>query len=284
MARPLRIEFAGALYHVTSRGDGRDDIFLDEEDRELWLDVLETVCERFNWVVHAYCQMGNHYHILIETPDGNLSKGMRQLNGVYTQRFNRTHNRVGHVFQGRYKAILVQKDAYLLELSRYIVLNPVRARMVRSARDWPWSNYRATAGMTAAPNWLETDWILAAFAERKQEAQAAYRRFVADGKNQPSPWEELKNQIYLGSDAFVDAMQRRMDGDQHLSEIPKMQRRPVARPLTWYFEKHRDRDTAIFEAFTSGGYNMREIGDHVGVHYSRISRIVNRPEKARGKT
>ena len=123
MARPLRIEFAGALYHVTSRGDGRDDIFLDEEDRELWLDVLKTVCERFNWVVHAYCQMGNHYHILIETPDGNLSKGMRQLNGVYTQRFNRIHNRVGHVFQGRYKAILVQKDAYLLELSRYIVLN-----------------------------------------------------------------------------------------------------------------------------------------------------------------
>ena len=209
---------------------------------------------------------------------------MRQLNGVYTQRFNRNHNRVGHVFQGRYKAILVQKDVYLLELSRYIVLNPVRARMVRSARDWQWSNYRATAGMTVAPDWLETDWILAAFAERKQEAQTAYRRFVADGQNQPSPWEDIKNQIYLGSDAFVEAMQRNMDEDQRLSEIPQTQRRPVARPLTWYFEKHRDRDTAIFEAFTSGDYNMREIGDHVGVHYSRISRIVNRREKARDKT
>ncbi len=133
MARPLRIEFAGALYHVTSHGDGRDDIFLCNEDRKLWLNVLGHVCERFNWIVHAYCQIGNYYHLVTETPDGNLSKGMRQLNGVYTQRFNRTHNRVGHVFQGRYKAILVQKDAYLLALSRYIVLNPVRARMVRTA-------------------------------------------------------------------------------------------------------------------------------------------------------
>ena len=284
MARPLRIEFAGALYHITSRGDGQDEIFLGGEDRDLWLNILGHICKRFNWVVHAYCQMGNHYHILIETPDGNLSKGMRQLNGVYTQRFNRIHHRVGHVFQGRYKAILVQKDAYLLELSRYIVLNPVRAHMVRSARDWPWSNYRATAGMTAAPNWLETDWILAAFAERKKEAQTAYRRFVSDGRNQPSPWEDLKNQIYLGSEAFVEVMQRKMDADQRLSEIPKTQRRPVARPLTWYFKKHRDRDAAIFEAFTSGGYNMREIGDHVGLHYSRISRIVSLIEKARGKT
>jgi REP element-mobilizing transposase RayT len=257
---------------------------LNDNDRELWLEVLEQVCKRFNWIVHAYCQMGNHWHLLVETPDGNLSKGMRQLNGVYTQRFNRSHNRVGHVYQGRYKAILVQKDAYLLELSRYIVLNPVRARMVRTARDWPWSNYRATAGMTAPPSWLETGWILVAFGKRKQEAQDTYRRFVADGKNQPSPWEELKNQIYLGSDAFVDAMQCKMEADRRLTEIPKTQRLPVSRPLTWYFEKHRDRDTAIFEAFKSGGYNMREIGEHVGLHYSRISRIVNLSEKARDKT
>jgi len=284
MARPLRIEFAGALYHVISRGDGRDDVFLDDDDRDLWLEVLERTCERFNWIVHAYCQMGNHWHLLVETPDGNLSKGMRQLNGVYTQRFNRIHDRVGHVYQGRYKAILVQKDAYLLELSRYIVLNPVRARMVRTARGWPWSNYRATAGLTLAPDWLEIDWILAAFAERKQEAQTAYRRFVADGKNQHSPWEELKNQIYLGSDAFVNMMQRKVGADRDLSEFPKTQRRRVSRPLTWYFEKHRDRDTAIIEAYKSGDYNLREIGEHVGLHYSRISRIVNLTGKARNKT
>lgn len=143
MARPLRIEFAHGLYHVTSRGDGREDIFLEDADRELFLEVLSESVDRFNWVIHAYCLMDNHYHLLIETPDGNLSQGMRQLNGVYTQRFNRKHKRVGHVFQGRYKAIIVQKDSYLLELARYIVLNPVRAEMVRTAREWPWSSYRA---------------------------------------------------------------------------------------------------------------------------------------------
>jgi len=146
MARPLRLEFRGALYHVTSRGEGREDIYVDDADREEWLDVPGEVCGRFNWMVHAYCLMTNHYHVLLETPDGNLSRGMRQLNGVYTQRFNRAHARVGHVFQGRYKAVIVQKDAYLMELARYIVLNPVRARMVRSAREWRWSSYRATAG------------------------------------------------------------------------------------------------------------------------------------------
>jgi REP element-mobilizing transposase RayT len=284
MARPLRIEFAGALYHVTSRGDGQEAIFLDRGDRNLWLEVMDSVCERFNWLVHAYCQMGNHYHILLETPDANLSKGMRQLNGVFTQRFNRRHHRVGHVFQGRYKAILVEKDAYLLELARYIVLNPVRARMVGAPDAWPWSNYRATAGLADAPPWLETDWIVAAFAARKGDAQATYRRFVAEGVQRPSPWEELKNQIYLGSDTFVEAMQSKIDADRRLSEIPKTQRRPVARPLSWYLERYPDRDTAIVEAFASGSYSMREIGDQVSLHYSTISRIVRRSECARDKT
>ena len=135
MTRPLRLEFAGALYHVTSRGDRREDIYLSDEDRCDWLDVLGNACQRFNWVVHAFCQMSNHYHLLLKTVDGHLARGMRQLNGEYTQGFNRRHALVGHLFQGRYKAILVQKDSYLLELTRYIVLNPLRARMVTSLDD-----------------------------------------------------------------------------------------------------------------------------------------------------
>ena len=191
MARPLRLEFAGALYHLTSRGDRRENIYEDDADRADFLSVLGEVCAQYNWVCHAYCLMSNHYHLLVETPDGNLSKGMRQLNGVYTQHFNRRHGRVGHVFQGRYKAILVDKNAYLLELARYIVLNPVRAQMVRSAREWPWSSYRATAGQTGGSEWLQTEWLLAAFGRRKGKAMEAYRRFVAEGKNQPSPWQAL---------------------------------------------------------------------------------------------
>ena len=146
MARPLRIEFPGALYHLTSRGDGREDIYRGDGDRRMFLSLLADVCERFNWWGHAYCLMANHYHLLMETPDANLAKGMRQLNGVYTQHCNGVHGRCGHVFQGRYKAILVQKETYLTELARYIVLNPVRAGMVSRAEDWPWSSYRATTG------------------------------------------------------------------------------------------------------------------------------------------
>ena len=128
MARPVRIEFAGALYHITSRGDRREAIYEDDTDRFRFLEVLGEVVERFNWRCHAYCLMTNHYHLVVETVDGNLSKGMRQLNGVYTQWSNRRHRRTGHLLQGRYKAILVDSEAYLLELARYVVLNPVRAQ------------------------------------------------------------------------------------------------------------------------------------------------------------
>lgn len=264
MSRPLRLEFHGGLYHVTARGDGREDIFLVDADRTLFLDVLAQATERFNWAAHAYCLMGNHYHLLVETPEGNLSKGMRQLNGVYTQRFNRRHRRVGHVFQGRYKAIIVQKESYLLELARYIALNPVRACMVRSASDWPWSSYRSTAGQADTPDWLSTDWILSAFSVRRDEAIQKYQVFVAEGRNQPGVWEQLKNQIYLGSEAFVQQMQARQPAKADLSEIPLPQRRKLARPLAYYAEQHPDRDDAMALAHASGGYSLKEIGEHFG--------------------
>jgi putative transposase len=276
MARPVRIEFPGALYHITSRGDGQDDIYRSDDDRRLFLAIFENVCTRYGWVVHAYCLMDNHYHLLVETPNGNMAKGMRQLNGVYTQAFNRTHGRVGHVFQGRYKSILVEKDAYLLELARYIVLNPVRARMVRSAKEWPWSSYRATAGQGEEAEWLNTDWILSSFGRQKGQAMARYREFVAEGKNQPSPWEKLRNQVYLGSEAFVEKLQSRLDAGMDLREIPIQQRRPPPKPLHSYSTNGQNRNAAIAAAYASGGYSMKEIGDHFGLHYSYISRIVKR--------
>jgi len=284
MTRPLRIEYAGALYHVTARGNARERIFLDDDDRREWLGLLGEICAQWGWVVHAYCLMDNHYHVLLETREGHLSQGMRQLNGVYTQRFNRRHGRVGHGFQGRYKAILVQKETYLLELARYVVLNPVRAGMVRSAKDWPWSSYRATAGMTEMPAWLSVDWLLSAFGRRRVEAIDGYRRFVSDGRNQPSPWEELRNQVYLGEAAFVEALQAAVDQDQDLSEIPATQRRPPAKTLDEYAALHPERDDAIAAAYASGGHSLKAIGDHFGLHYSRVSRIVKAQGKAKGKT
>jgi len=274
MSRPLRLEYAGALYHVTSRGDRREAIYEDDNDRAAFISMLEGVCDRYNWICHAYCLMSNHYHLLIETPGANLSKGMRQLNGVYTQTYNRAHGRVGHVFQGRYKAILVEKEHYLLELSRYIVLNPVRAGMVRSVRDWRWSSYRATIGQVKGPKCLNVDWLLAAFGKRKSDAVKRYKIFVSEGKGQPSPWSMLRNQVYLGSEKFVEKMQSCIDGDRELSEVPASQRRPVPKTLEDYEASNHDRNTAITQAYQSGGYTLKEIGHHFGLHYSTVSGII----------
>ncbi len=284
MSRPIRIEFAGALYHVTSRGDRQEAIYQDAKDRKNFLAILEQVQTRFNWLIHAYCLMDNHYHLLIETPEGNLSKGMRQLNGVYTQTSNKHHQKVGHVFQGRYKAILVQKEGYLLELARYIVLNPVRASMVRSAREWTWSSYRDTAGYRKAPPWLCTDWILAAFGKRKSNAIDKYQKFVSEGKGQPSPWEQLRNQVFLGSEQFVEDLRNKIDKDKDLSEIPTSQRRAKPRSLSYYEMQATTRNEGIFNAYASGGYSMKEIGDYYGLHYSRVSRLLSDARKAKDKT
>lgn len=281
MARPLRLEVAGALYHITARGDRREPIYDDDADRVVFLQLLGDVCQRYNWLCHAYCLMGNHYHLLVETPEDNLSQGMRQLNGVYTQQYNRRHGRVGHVFQGRYKAILVDKDSYLLELARYIVLNPVRAHMVRTAVDWPWSSYRATLGLQQPTAGIYVDWLLAAFGAERGPAIEAFEHFVAAGNGQPSPWQALKNQIFLGDEHFVAKMQEEIDRSQRLDEFPASQHRPVPRTIAEYLDETGDRNQAIVAAFASGGYTLQVIGDYFDLHYSRVSRIVSR---AKSKT
>lgn len=281
MSRPLRLEFAGALYHITSRGDRRENIYEDDSDRHEFLSVFTDVCRTYNWVCYAYCLMTNHYHLLVETPDANLSRGMRQLNGVYTQRYNKKHNKVGHLLQGRYQAILVDKDSYLLELSRYIVLNPVRACMVKNPADWPWSSYCATQGASQPPEWLSSDSILSVFAKRRSMAVNRYGEFVKDGISKRSPWARLKNQIYLGSDEFVERMTANIGSAEDLSEIPSAQHRPPPRSLEHYKSEALSRDQAIADAYFSGGYTQAEIGRHFGLHYSRISRIIKR---AKGKT
>jgi putative transposase len=217
------MELTASLYQVTSRGDRREAIFRDDQDRAEWLIVLGEVCSRYNWRCHAYCGMTNHYHVVVETPDVNLSQGMRQL--------NRHHGLVGHLFQGRYQGILVERDAYLLELSRYVVLNPVRARIVADAAAWAWSTYRAMIGLEQAPPWLETDWILGQFGAERGRAQAQYCAFVAQGVGQPSIWEGLRHQIFLGSEAFVERLAQASRPLDRLREVPRAQRRPLAQSL-----------------------------------------------------
>ena len=281
MARPLRLEIDNGLYHVTSRGNRREAIYDDDKDRQEWLRIFGETCKRFNWRCHAYCLMDNHYHIVIETAEPNLSKGMRQLNGVYTQAYNRRHNRVGHVYQGRFKAILVDKDEYLLELARYVVLNPIRARMTKTIPAWRWSSYRAMIGKVEKPIWLETDWILAYFGKQRKSAMAKYQGFVRAGVGLPSIWGELKSQIFLGNDKFVNKYQELIQEKSKLDEVPALQKRKSAKPLTYYEKKYKSRNQAIIEAFATGGFTLKELGEHFNRHYSTISRIVKLKENAK---
>ncbi len=160
MSRPLRVSYPGAVYHVTERGNERKRIVRDDQDRERFLAIVGDMVEQYQVLCHAWVFMDNHYHLVLETPQANLSSAIRHVNGVYTQAFNRRHQRVGHLFQGRLKAILVQQEAYLLELCRYVVLNPVRAKMATRPNQWRWSSYRTTSGEELAPPWLVTEWIL----------------------------------------------------------------------------------------------------------------------------
>jgi len=281
MSRPLRVEFPGAFYHVTSRGDRREAIYENDDDCEAFLGVLGEVVDGFGWHCHAYCQMTNHYHLFVETPDANLSKGMRQLNGVYTQACNRRHGRSGHLFQGRYKAILVDSDAYLLELSRYIVLNPVRAGMVRDPGDWRWSSYRATAGLEPAPPWLTTDTVLAAFSRRKGQARERYRQFVHDGIGAASIWLGLTKQVFLGDKGFVERMQSKLSDERDDVQIPKLQRRAPAPTLAELAEREPSRDAAIVAAHATGAYSYTEIGAFFGLHFATIGKIVRKASRTK---
>jgi len=225
MSRPLRIEYPGALYHVTSRGNVRESIYFNDQDRARFLQMWQEEVEHQGWVCYAFCLMDNHYHLLFETPEGNLSRGMQRFNGRYTQYFNHAHHRVGHLFQGRYKAILVEKEEHLLELCRYVVLNPVRAKMVKAAADWPWSSYRAMCE-GSQDSWLAVQSVLSLFGVSVRQATDYYKRFIEDGVHMSSPWKQLRGQIYLGGDNFVDNMQCRVDEHKLDRDITFEQRHP----------------------------------------------------------
>ena len=274
MARPLRIEYDGALYHVTSRGNERKAIFRDDADRQLFLNTLAQVIERFHWLCHAYCLMDNHYHLVVETADANLSKGMRQLNGVYTQTYNRRHRRVGHLFQGRFKGILIQKDSHFLEVCRYVVLNPVAAGMAKGPREWAWSSYRATAGQSPASGCLMIDEVLGQFGNRRGSAQNKYRQFVSEGIGRASIWENLEAQSLLGEEGFAEALKGHVRGYEKIQEIPRGQRligRPTLQRLFGAKDKERSkRDQTIATAVNDHGYSQVEVAHHLKLHYSTL--------------
>jgi putative transposase len=230
MARPLRIEFAGALYHITSRGNERRNVFRSDRDRKAFLVFLGVAAKRFGWSVTAWVLMSNHFHLVVQTLEPNLSRGMHWVNSAYAGWFNRVYGRSGHLFQGRFKAFLIDKETYFAEVLRYVVLNPVRAKMVERPEDYKWSSYRATAGLAKAPEWLDLDSILPLFGGERPVAHEAYREFVlAKIGCEDRLWDKLTNQFYLGTEEWTKAMRKRVESKPRSTDHPRLQR-AVGRP------------------------------------------------------
>lgn len=291
MSRPLRIEFPGAIYHVTSRGDRREPIYRDEADRQAQLDLVAQAMDRFDAQVLAYCQMGNHCHFVLHTRAANLSRLMRHVNGVYTQAFNRRHGLVGHLFQGRFKAILVDRDAHLLALCRYVERNPVAAGLVLHPADWRWSSCRAHLGIDATPGWLDSDGLhgyllgrAVASARDRRNACRRYAELVAAGQaSDGSFWAaRLRRQVYLGDDDFVERMQANVRPDlSERRDIPKAQRlRPTSWPQ-WLLRCEGERNPALWRAYREGGMTMTALAQQAGLSVSHVSRLIAAQEMSK---
>ena len=293
MARQLRLEFPGAIWHVTSRGNEKRDIIRDEKDCRKFVALLGPAVISHGWLLHAWVLMKNHYHLLIETPTATLSRGIKLLNQRYAQYFNKRHERVGHLFQGRFKSILVEREGHLLELLRYIVLYPVRCGAVRHASDHEWSNYRATAGLMYAPPWLHVDWTLRQFGSDRLTAQDEYRRFVADARGASyNPWDSLVGQIYLGGEDFRERMQEYVEEQQRSAEHPIPQRKltieprferwPIAvadsfslAPADLRIKANRSARKALAFLATEDGCTLRSVGDFLGLTPPAVSKMRN---------
>ena len=288
MARPLRITFPGAFYHVTSRGNERKAVFKNDRDREKFLEYLGTATERYNAVIHAFCLMDNHYHLLLETPSGNLPRIMHHINGAYTTYFNVKKGRSGHLFQGRYKAILVEKDEYAIELSRYIHLNAVRAKMVKTPSAYTWSSYCYYIGRKESPEWLHRDFILGYFSETTSAAQKRYREFVISlvGHEYESPLNEVTASVLLGTKEFIEYIKDQyLSGEKPHRDLPAMRQLfrgvsmeevLVAMDASFETDPSLARSVKIYLCRKHTGEKLNTIGKKFKISDAAVSQICKR--------
>ena len=276
MTRPLRIQYPGAFYHVFSRGNERKDIFFTDDDRELFLAALDECSRRFGVMLHSYCLMDNHIHLLLETKNSNLSNFMKYLLGVYTLRFNRLHKRVGHLFQGRYKAYLVEKDAYLLELSRYIHLNPVKAGISQLPESYPWSSMKYFLAKDA-PFYLDRSFILSPF-----DSPQSYHRFVVEGIGQAlNPFKGLIGGVILGSKEFAGQFKQRAVAEKGIPG--KRQFLKISIGTLMEMTEFEERDLRIYSLWKFGKITQKEIAGFFELTDSAISHSIRRVTRKLGK-
>ena len=283
MARPLRIAYPGAYYHVTSRGNEQKDIFKSRRDREKFLEYFESATQRYGAVIHAYCLMSNHYHLLLETPAGNLSQIMQHINSAYTTYFNVKRKRSGHLFQGRYKAILVEADQYATELSRYIHLNPVRAGIVAQPEDYPWSSYQSYIGQGNPPQWLKREHILSYFGKRTADAMNKYQSFVGElvGKEYESPLKDTIGAAILGTTGFIETitathlttkeLERDVPALRHFATRPTLEEISTAVKTVIVSDEKLARQASMYLCHRYTGEKLRKIGEMYKVRESAIT-------------
>lgn len=302
MARQLRIEFEHALYHITSRGNLRDKIFYEDRDRERFLQIISRTKDRYGFVLHAYALMDNHYHLLMETPKANLSQIMQNINTSYTVYVNRKYQRSGHLFQGRFKGIIVDKDGYLMALSRYIHLNPVRAKVVRRPGDYPWTSYRAFMGKGAGGALADTGDTFLYFSKKKKKAMKAYREFVeGEEGREENPFEKLEAGLFLGDNRFRAKLLRQMNEVKIDDEVPQAKRLrkkvsvdAMIKVCESFYGKSREglvrrgkgkreRQVAIYLSKVMSGGNNKEIGRYFGIKGSAVSEVIKRIEERLGE-
>ena len=278
MSRPLRIEFPGATYHVESKGGPEAEVFRDEDDKKSFLDVLTNVVARFGWLVHSYSIMRSSYRIVLEVPKGNLSRGMRQLNGVYTQIYNKKHGLSGPVFQGRFKSILFEKKLFLLPLCKHVVSRDSDGQVFKYEK-YKWSSYRASAGEKSPPEFLYLADVLAFFGKEKSGSHRGYVEYVSESSGSETPFSKIKNQVLLGSPRFLNEMQPILQGQRLEKKGPKRATR--RKSLSALFKKvetksRLERNELINRAHLEFGYTLMEIGNQLGLHYTTVSKVINK--------
>jgi len=282
MARRLRIQYPGALYHITSRGNAKQTIFVDDEDKRLFLRLLARTVREHEWSCYSYCLMSNHYHLLIETPKANLSCGMHLLNSTYAHKHNQRHNRVGHLLQGRFHAVIVDKEEYLLEVCRYIVLNPVRAGLVNDPVEYPWSSYLEIIGRRKARSFLDTAYVRSLFSQPGRFATEEYRAFVLAGLGRDI-WSNLRGGLILGNDEFATQIQERIGTANIPKGVSRLERYAGRPELSAIFdgahESKYKRNARILDAYINNGYSQREIAKHLGLNHSTICKVIGELNK-----
>ncbi len=274
MARPVRIEYSGAYYYISSKGIEGNPIFNDAKDRQEFLTILQEVVGRMQWDVYAYNLMPDSFQLFIKTPKPNLSKGMRQLNGIYTQRYNVKYESQGNIFHGRFKAVLVEETSFA-ELVKHVVHVPVLKRKARKLDKWKWSSYQAATGLVEGPEWLNTSAVLSRFGKQKKRAQATFAKAVAAMDKDSDITDTIQGQILLGSDSFIAKWKKQLASGKVMDTARKRKAKKV-KPLSDFGKRFKNIKTAMVKAYETGNYTLDQIGSHFGVHYSTVSRTVKK--------